>query len=89
MYVLENTDPGPTPSFPTPGKGRIIRVNHNGKKTVIVSGLNLPTGMTMGPAGNLYVSNIGFGPEALGGGQILKVTLGDDEGEHGEHGGEQ
>jgi hypothetical protein len=72
MYVLENTVGAP---FPTPGLGRIVRVDPNGHKTTIVSGLNLPTGMTMGPDGKLYVSVWGFGPVAIGGGQVLQITL--------------
>jgi hypothetical protein len=72
MYVLEMTAGAP---FPTPGLGRIIRVEPNGKKTVIATGLSLPTGMTMGPDGKLYVSNVGFSPAAIGGGQVLQVTI--------------
>src|SRR5258708_23285816 len=45
-YVLEMTAGAP---FPTPGLGRIIRVDPGGNRTVIASGLNLPTAMTMGP----------------------------------------
>jgi hypothetical protein len=71
MYVLENTTGN---LFPTPFTGRIIRVNPNGTKDVIADGLALPTGMTFGPDGNLYVSNWGFGA-GPGGGQVLKVTL--------------
>jgi sugar lactone lactonase YvrE len=71
MYVLENTTGNP---FPTPFTGRIVRVDPNGTKEVIVSGLALPTGMTYGPDGNLYVSNWGFGA-GPGGGQILKISL--------------
>ena len=71
MYVLENTTGNP---FPTPFTGTIVRVNSNGSKDIIATGLALPTGMTMGPDGNLYVSNWGFGLPP-GGGQVLKVTL--------------
>jgi hypothetical protein len=70
MYVLENTVGAPGP---TPGHGDIVRVDPNGKKTIIVSGLNLPAGMTMGPDGALYVSVWGFGAPP-GVGQILRVT---------------
>ena len=35
----------------------------------------MPTGLTYGPDGDLYVSDIGFGPLAIGGGQVLKLTL--------------
>jgi hypothetical protein len=71
MYVLEMTYGAP---FPTPGHGRIVKVEPNGEKQVIADGLNLPTGMTMGPDGNLYVSNWGFG-KPPGGGEIVKVTV--------------
>jgi sugar lactone lactonase YvrE len=73
LYVLENTVGA---QFPAPGLGRIVRVDQSGiNKQVIVSGLSLPTGLTYGPDGNLYVSNVGFGPSAVGGGEVLKVKL--------------
>jgi hypothetical protein len=78
MYVLENTTnpPGNTaPLFPTPCTGQVVRIDHSGKKTVIASGLFLPTAMTFGPDGALYVSNVGFGPPPVGLGQILKITV--------------
>ena len=31
--------------------------------------------MMFGPDNKLYISNVGFGPEALGGGEILKVSF--------------
>lgn len=72
MYVLEMTVGAP---FPTPGTGRVLRVDPSGSKTVVAAGLSLPTGMTMGPDGNLYVSNWGFSPAAIGGGQVMKIVL--------------
>jgi len=72
MFVLEMTVGAP---FPTPGMGKVLQVDPSGKVTEIASGLSFPTGMTMGPDGNLYVSNVGFGPKAIGGGEILKITL--------------
>jgi hypothetical protein len=78
MYVLENTTGNP---FPTPGTGRVIRVNDSGTRDVIASGLNLPTGITFGPDGKLYVSNWGFGPPAIGGGEILQITVKNCEGQ--------
>ena len=59
MYVLENTTGNP---FPTPGTGDVVRIDHSGNRTVVASGLVLPTAMTFGPDGALYVSNVGFGP---------------------------
>ena len=41
--------------------------------------------MTYGPDGNLYISNVAFGPPPVGLGQILKVRLpreGRDDGRH-------
>jgi hypothetical protein len=71
MYVLEMAAGVP---FPAPGTGRIVRVNPNGSKDIILTGLTNPTAMTMGPDGNLYVSNWGFG-RPPGGGEIVKVEL--------------
>jgi len=71
-YVLEITAGAP---YPTPGLGRIVRIDPGGSRTVIATGLSLPTGMTMGPDGKLYVSNWGFSPRAIGGGQILQIDV--------------
>ncbi len=72
LYVLENTTGN---QFPTPGTGVIVRVDGKNKFTKIATGLSLPTAMTFGPDGNLYVSNFGFGPPPVGAGQILKVVV--------------
>jgi hypothetical protein len=72
IYVLENTTSNP---FPTPNTGKIVRIDGKNKYTDIATGLFLPTGMTFGPDGNLYVSNVGFGPPPVGLGQILKITI--------------
>jgi hypothetical protein len=74
LYVLENTTGNP---FPTAGTGKILRVDGKNKYTEIATGLSLPTAMTFGPDGNLYVSNLGFGPPPVGAGQILKVIVPD------------
>jgi hypothetical protein len=71
VEFLENTTGGNP--FPTPGTGKILRLNAAGTTTEIASGLNLPTGMTFGPDGNIYVSAWGFGPPGMG--EIDKVTL--------------
>ena len=68
MYVLENTVGAPGP---TPGLGDIVRVDQFGNREIIASGLNLPTALTFGPNGKLYVSNSGIG--APGTGEILEI----------------
>ncbi len=76
MYVLENTT---TAGFPTPGEGDIVRIVGSTRQ-VIVSGLALPTAMTFGPDGALYVSNLGFGPPPSlpnGPGQVLRIRIND------------
>jgi hypothetical protein len=78
LYVLENTTGNPGP---TPGTAKILRVDGKNNYTVIADGaasaLSLPTAMTFGPDGALYVSNLGFGLPPNGSGQILRVTLPD------------
>jgi len=73
LYVLEMSQDG----GPTPGTGRVVRVGENGRKQVIVDNLTFPTGMTFGPDGDLFISDVGFGPPT---GQILRVHFnhGDD-----------
>ena len=73
MYVLENTT-GSHPG-PTPWTGEILRVEPSGSREVIADSLFLPTAMTFGPDGALYVSNKGFGPPVPGFGEILKIEL--------------
>ena len=70
LYVLENTVGAPSP---TPGLGDVVRVSPSGQKTVITSGLHLPTAMTLGPDGDLYISDWGIGPPGLG--QIVQVSF--------------
>ena len=82
LYVLESsystTDPGPVP-----GSGRLLRLGHNGEQDVLIDStsglLTFPTGMTFGPDGALYISNVGFGFPPIGLGQILRVQLRDDD----------
>lgn len=74
LYVLENTT-GPVNLFPTPMTGKVLRIDSPGHVVEIAWGLFLPTGMTFGPDGNLYVSNVGFGPPPVGLGEIVKITV--------------
>ena len=71
LYILENTTGNP---FPTAGTGEVLRVAKDGLEE-IATGLSLPTAMTFGPDGVLYVSNVGFGPPPVGLGQIVKITV--------------
>src|SRR5205809_2363127 len=72
MYVLETST---APGDPTPFTGKVIRVDRSGHQTEVASGLFFPTGMTLGPDGALYVSNVGFGPPPVGLGEILRITV--------------
>ncbi|MEP7057140.1 MAG: ScyD/ScyE family protein [Caldimonas sp.] len=76
LYVLETSystsDPGPVPFT-----GRILRIEPNGKQTLVADHFFFPTGMTFGPDGALYVSNVGFGPPPFGLGEIKRVVLSD------------
>ena len=72
IYVLENTTDN---QFPTPNTGKILRIDGKNNYTEIATGLFLTTGMTFGPDGALYVSNVGFGPPPVGMGQVLKITV--------------
>jgi hypothetical protein len=82
LYVLE-TSYSTTDSGPVPGSGRLLRLGRNGKQDVLIDStsglLTFPTGMTFGPDGALYISNVGFGPPPIGLGQILRVRLRDDD----------
>jgi hypothetical protein len=72
MYVLENTVGAPGPSN---NLGDIVRMS-GGSRKVIVSGLDLPTGMTFGPDGALYVSVHGF-LSAPAAGEVLRIRIDD------------
>jgi hypothetical protein len=77
MYVLEMSSAFPGwDGFPAPGSGRVVRVSPDGKtRDIIADGLFLPGGMTLGPDGNIYVSNVSFGPPPIGLGQVLKIEI--------------
>lgn len=70
LYVLELSD---ATGYPTPGKGKVVRVKWSGEIEDVVTGLAVPTGMTFGPDGRLYVSNLGAAPGAVG--QVLRIEL--------------
>jgi hypothetical protein len=75
LYLLELSEPQTTeqpPFFPTPGDGKVVRVR-NGVAEDVITGLSVPTAMTFGPDGALYVSNWGAAPAPIG--QILRFNL--------------
>lgn len=68
LYALELSDAN---GYPTPGKGKVVRLNATGKIEDVVTGLDVPTGMTFGPDNALYISNWG----AAGPGAILRIVI--------------
>ena len=75
LYVVENaTGPNP-PAFPLPpfppNSGKLTKVAPNCEKTPVLSALDRPTSVTVGPDGAVYVTNHGITP---GAGQVLRVA---------------
>jgi hypothetical protein len=70
LYVLELSD---GPGDPAPGLGKVVRVKHSGEIEEVVVGLVVPTGMTFGPDGALFISNLGAA--AAGAGQVIRVPV--------------
>ena len=70
LYVLEFSTAA---AYPTPGTGKVVRLNCDGVIEDVVTGLTVPTRMTFGPDHALYISNFGDGP--TGSGQILRVVV--------------
>ena len=68
LYALELSA---ATGFPTPGDGKVVRLNRAGDIEEVATGLSVPTGMTFGPDGYLYVSNFGAAPT----GQILRISV--------------
>ncbi|MDP4176085.1 MAG: ScyD/ScyE family protein [Bacteroidota bacterium] len=76
LYVLETSTSTGQPPFLFPNSGRIKKIDRTNTSNIkeIVSGLNFPTSMRLGPDGNLYVSVSGFN-SAPGEGQVLRVKI--------------
>lgn len=68
LYAVEFSDAN---GYPTPGDGKVVRLNRKGLVEDVVTGLTVPTGMAFGPDGAMYISNAGAAP--AGAGQILRV----------------
>lgn len=78
LYVLE-TSTANTGNFPflIRNTGRVSRLNYYGALEFIATGLDMPSAMTFGPDGALYVSNRGHGVQnAPGQGEIVRIGLG-------------
>jgi hypothetical protein len=70
LYALELSS---VAGFPTQEAGKVVRLNRKGEIEDVATGLTVPTGMTFGPDGRLYVSNLGAAP--AGAGQIVRINL--------------
>jgi len=70
LYALEMST---TPGGPTPGTGELVRLHDGRPVQTVASGLDFPTGVTVGPDGAFYVSDRGFGFGA-GQGRILRIV---------------
>lgn len=68
IYVLEFSAAN---GLPTPGMGRVLRVT-DGLVELVIDGLAVPTAMTFGPDGALYISDLGAAPAPAG--RILRVV---------------
>lgn len=77
LYVLQMSN-GET-EIPAPGTGRIVRINPDGLRDVIATGLSSPFGMAFGPDGMLYVSHNSYdlepGRAHAGKGQIVRIDV--------------
>jgi sugar lactone lactonase YvrE len=73
LYALELTSVPGLPGAAWAGQGKVVKVTAAGTLETVASGLSFPTGMTFGPDGALYVSNLGIAP--AGAGQIVRIKL--------------
>ena len=54
LYALELSAAA---GYPSLGQGKVVRVKHSGEIEDVVTGLNVPGGMTFGPDDRLYISD--------------------------------
>jgi hypothetical protein len=73
LYALELSDMA---GFPAPGNGKVVRVDHSGRIEEVITGLNVPAGMTWGPDHALYISDFGAVPApTVGVGRVLRFSV--------------
>lgn len=72
MYVLEFSDSSGRGLAYAAGRGRLLRIERNGKRTVVLDRLSYPTAMIFSRTGDLYIAVNGAFSGA-GQGTILKV----------------
>ena len=77
LYVLESLTAAGFPGPQDIGAGMVVRLDRFGTVSTVTTGLSFPSAMTLGPDGNLYVSNFGFGAPP-GAGQVLRINLAGD-----------
>jgi hypothetical protein len=70
LFVLETNAAA---GFPGPGNGQVVMIKGN-HRTTVASGLNVPTGIAVGPDGNLFVSVNGYGAPP-GAGMVVKIAV--------------
>jgi len=70
MYVVENAQGSVLPPFPA-NSGRLLRVEDNCSRSVVLEPLDRPTSVVVGPDGAIYVTNHGV---SAGSGEVLKIT---------------
>ncbi len=69
LLVLQLTTNGL--AVPDPGPGKLIRIDHKGKRTEVAPGaLLFPGGLAVGPDGSYYVTNKSI---FAGGGEVLRI----------------
>ena len=54
------------------GPGQVVRVAPDGSRSVVVTGLTMPTSIVVGPDGALYVTNHGT---SIGAGEVVRVEI--------------